>query len=242
VDSKTLACWSGQRVGRAVRLSIFLMAAVAIAAVCAGAVPATSGAVTAARAKDPKHRLCSAIFPTSEIKQITGLDTTAAKPISTNGPPHGDSYWRASPTGAVPEEGNVPGSLCLWLDQDPPGPPWGADYGLQNTAWVAVGYGESNKNWRKYRALTEASGEFQFSLPASYSSIKVGYGGKAFLATVDLWGYYSIAPGTATGGFPHYLYEVTVFSRHRNLLQVAFMTATLAKTVGEVNAILKTGF
>jgi hypothetical protein len=242
VDSKTLACWPAQRLGRAVRLSIFLMAAVAIASVCAGAVPATSGAAIAARAKKPKHRLCSAVFPTGEIGQITGLETTAAKPIATNGGPHGDSYWRATATGVVPVQGNVPGSLCLWLDKNPPGPPWGADYGLQNTAWVAVGYGESNKNWRKYRALTEASGLFQFSLPASYSSIKVGYRSKAFLATVDLWGYYSIAPGTAVGGFPHYLYEVTVFSRHHNLLQVAFMTATRAKTVAEVDTLLKSGF
>jgi hypothetical protein len=247
VDSKISAGWSGQRLGWAVRLSIFLMAAVAIAAVCAGAVPATGGAATdgaatAARAQKPKHRLCSALFPTAKIEQITALDTTAVKPIPTNGPPHGDSYWRASPAGAVPVQGELPGSLCLWLDKNPPGPPWGADYGLQNTAWVAVGYGESNKNWGKYRALTKASGLFQFSLPARYRSIKVGYRSQAFLATVDLWGYYSIAPGTAVAGFPHYLYDITVFSRHHNVLEVAFMTASLANTVGEIDKILKTSF
>ena len=183
MDSKISAAWCGQRLARAVRLSIFLMAAVAIAAVCAGGVPATGGAAT---------------------------------------------------DGAA--------TACLWLDANPPGPPWGADYGLQNTAWVAVGYGESNKNWGKYRALTKASGLFQHSIPASYRSIKLGYGSQAFLATVDLWGYYGIAPGTAVGGFPQYLYDITVFSRHHNVLEVAFMTASLAQTKGEIDRILKTSF
>lgn len=72
MDGKISAYSSGQRLGRPVRLSMFLMAAVVIAAVCAGVVPAAGGAATAARGKNPKPRLCSALIPTSAIKQITG--------------------------------------------------------------------------------------------------------------------------------------------------------------------------
>jgi hypothetical protein len=87
-----------------------------------------------------------------------------------------------------------------------------------------------------------ANREFQFSIPASYSRVKLGYGSQAFLGTVDLFGYYGITPGTATNGFPQYLYDLTVYSRHHNLLEVAFMTASLPKTEGLVDAILKTNF
>jgi hypothetical protein len=87
-----------------------------------------------------------------------------------------------------------------------------------------------------------ANREFQFSLPSSYRRIKLGYGSQAFLGTVDLFAYYSIAPGTPTNGFPQYLYDLTVYSRHHNVLEVAFMTASLPKTEGLVDAILKTNF
>jgi hypothetical protein len=236
VDSQTSACWCGLRLRRTVRLSILLIAAVAvIAAVCAAAIPATSGAASAARSKSPKHRLCSAFFSTTDISQITGVGTKLTiKAASTNGPTHGISYWRVTPSG-VPEKGNLPGSLCQWEDMNPP---WGSDYGLQTTARVAVGYGESSKNWQKYRAKYKAAGGLDETFPARYSKLSLGHGSSAFLERVDLWAYYQIIPATDEAGFPHYLYAVFVFTKHHNVLEAWFVTATLAKTEARIKAIL----
>ena len=235
VDSRIGAGQCGQRMGGPVRRSTFLTAAVAAAAMCVAAVPAVGGAAITARPGKAHHRLCTSFF---SIGQITGLGTKlGGKVLSTNGRPHGNSYWRSSGTGVVPEQGNLPGSDCAWIDTNPP-----YGYALQNTATVAVGYGETNKNWRKYRANYKATGLLDSSLPASYSKINLGHGSSAFLETVDLWDYYSITSATVQGGFPHYLYAVFVFTKHRNVLEAWFMRASLAQTENAVRGVLKTSF
>ncbi len=233
---REISAWSvGQRFGRAVRLSMVGAAAVS-GVICAAAAAAPSGAASVTRSERAvhlKHKgpLCSSFFSAQDIESTTGLATRMEGGDAFS---HTDSLW--APYHAQSFVGIPPDSQCEWIDTDPP-----PGYGLDNTAWVMVGYGESGTKWRELKAAyrEDRSG---YGIPQSepssgpYRTLKVGHGGQGFVISVNLaaQGYDVSVPD-----FPTFLYFVTVRSKHDNLLQVAFMNASLGTTESLVDSFLK---
>jgi hypothetical protein len=116
--------------------------------------------------------------------------------------------------------------------------PPSSDTLYQEPAIVNVGYGESATNWSVLAKQYKASTYFDYVGIARCSTLNVGHGSQAFLETVDLWEYYNITGPATALGVPHYMDAITSLTEHHDILQVAFLNASLTKTVDLVDEIL----
>ena len=187
-----------------------------------GAAPHASGGIRGRAAARPgPQRLCTSFLSTSAVGAITGL---ATKPYGVT------KYLKrfgVAVSGSSSRE-RIPGSICGWIDNTAPAA------GLENTASLLVGYGESQAGWTKvvsyFKAGAPESGyPIGIADTPTYSPLDLGYGSKSFLTTVDLGKYYGFAAGQFPGISP-YLYAVTVLTKHHNILQVWFINALASNT------------
>src|SRR5271165_1683269 len=162
----------GQRLGWAVRTACAITGVVS--AVAVASVPRA----TAAGSNSPT---CTSFVSAGQVARISGLATKVHE--QTFSAIEG-TWWRWTAGGVAPQ-GNIAGSDCLYLDVNPPAP---FSTELTNTGFVAVGFGESSKNFRKLRQVWGAGGgslgaDFQHA-PAS--TVRIAGTVEAFENTVDL--------------------------------------------------------
>lgn len=227
---KTAARWRAPRWAGATCLRVLLATGATLAATCTSATAAPAHHL-AARAEYP---LCSTFFSATEITKITGLSTELAEgqPMLTGPGKLSTVYWSVNQSGPV-YTGNIPGSTCVWSDTHGP-----SSYRMLETATVNVGYGESLANWSVLAKQYKASQRFDYLGVARYGPLELGHGSQAFLDTIDLWSYYNVKGPAAVGGFPQYMYGITVLTKRHDILQVAFINASLAKTTSVVDGFL----
>jgi hypothetical protein len=186
-------------------------------------------------AASTNHPLCSSIVSLSAIQAATGLAGTslASKKAFTAAE---SALWGVKYGTRV---GALPGSDCAYSDPDP-GTSEGQQEGQVNDIdYVAVGYGESEKNWNALEARYTAAGGGPLEgidIPTSgldgnapVSALVLGDGSQAFLMTGNL-----VAAGDAEYGatfpnpgpnFPTVYYIVTVMTKNDNVLQVGLYSS-----------------
>ncbi len=202
------------------RLAWLMLALVAAICTLASAAPADAHASSA-------HQLCSRFLSTAEVARISGLGTMVYGKVvypKRDGVPDGNGH-----------QGNIPGSVCQWIDNPSP------SEGLNNTAQLLVGYGASRADWNKlvryFKAGPSAGYPIGITAPTTYRALTVGYGSKAFLLTVNLTPYYGGMPPEFKGG---YLYMVCVLTARHDIMQAWFANVDAATTESWVQGVVKT--
>lgn len=219
--------------GWARRLAIVAACAASggIASASAVAEPSSNATVAAAKnhAAAAAHPLCTAFVSASAVASITGVKTVPDR--TGNGQAAQTALggqwldWRANPTARVH---NLPGSLCQYLTTSAP---WAGDY--ENDGWVSVVWGASAKYWKGLRAYAKSADEAVNVWHARYMSM----GPNEYIDAVNLPANgYGPYPGIPQ--FPTTLYYVTRWTPHHNIIEVAFLPATLAATQAEVQSVL----
>jgi hypothetical protein len=202
-------------------------------------------------AANTNHPLCSSIVSLGAIQAATGLAGTAL--VSTHAFTAEYELWDVQ---VATHTGDLPGSDCAYSDPDP-GTSEGQEEGQVNDIdYVAVGYGESEKNWKAFEARYTAAGggpPEAIAVPTSgldgnapVSPLTLGSGSQAFLMTGNL-----VAAGDAEYGatfpnpgpnFPTVYYIVTVMTKNDNVLQVGLYSSrgtTAAAALSADEALVK---
>lgn len=146
---------SGKVSGRGAMRRITRLGGLSIAAAVGATAAVTAVAALAsprlASTAGSKHPVCTSFVSKSQVTAISGLATEVHPQTFTAAE---GFFFRWTP-GGVAAQGNIPGSDCFFLDVNPPEP---FAQELTNTAYVAVGYGESTRNFRKLRQVWGAGG------------------------------------------------------------------------------------
>lgn len=246
---------------RPMRRGILAAAAIVVTVVVtsAAATAAPNATVASAsrehQATAAKRPLCSAIVSLGTVKAASGLGGMKMVPLnalSVFTKERGD-FWAFDEAGS----GSLAGSECLYNDPTPETSYTQAVFDEPDAVdgYVAVGYGESAKDWKAFEAAIKREGggsppEVSNDVPTSgldgnapVSPLDLGGGSKAFLETGNL-----IKAGDAEeevtfpergAKFPTAFYIVTVMTRHHDVLQVGIYNATLSATESLVKNVLK---
>jgi hypothetical protein len=225
------------------RLPVLAVLASIVAVALAGA----SVAATAAQASS-RQRLCSGVVSLGAIRSASRLAGMKQYGKVFRWSKRTDGFWTQTLRGGP---GSLPGSLCEYDDPTPNTSYTQQEFGMADVldAFVAVGYGESQRNWRRLSKSLAANGgqgegsEIDIPNGAMHGNspetrLTLGHGSKSFLNTGNLVAAQDADP-TADPQFPSHFYVVTVLTRHHNVLQIGMYGATLAATKATVIQVLK---
>jgi hypothetical protein len=211
--------------GRSGRLLALMGSVIVVGLVFAVVATASVDHATASR-KKPN---CSA-FSTSGLSALEGTPmqpylTGQGKLVDAWPAGTDNSMWSIG-TGAT-----IAGSECEWINSGGNGLGDGDGLGV----WAAVGYGEGAKYWKKMwkrggPPFTSGEGTLQ-----STKRVHISPGTQTYVQTFDLW-----EDGADTFFTPpQYLYEVTLMTKHHNLLLLAPETVSLGSTESALVATLR---
>jgi hypothetical protein len=164
--------------------------------------------------------ICSSYISTAGVTALTGLTSQVY-------------YAKRYPASFGYQFPNsLGGSACSWIATVAP---YTCECFLDNDAFVFVDYGQSAQDRKKTITDIKEGGYFAEIGPVQSASLgdKLGPGTLGFVDTLNLWSVYS-----AAAPFPEYLYVVAVLTRHHDVLEVAFLTASKAKTEAWVSSKL----
>ena len=240
MSSQSPTVSAGRHFGPRRYLPILITVAATIFIACAAAVASASRPASAASSK---HRACTSIISLDAIKRATQLPQMQyigrlENPIGSPRNERGRiAFWEVGSY----FQGDIPGSVCGYNDLDPTAP----FHEFETIGVIAVGYGESEKNWQKVRSQSNGQELNSNDVPDSIcvahapeSRLKLGYGSQAFLNTMNLVACQDSDPTTVPGS-PMFYYLVTVLTKRHDILTVGFYNAPEPATVALVVSVLK---